>query len=101
VLKSHLDPVEQTLLAISRVPANAGHALHRGTPREAFIKEFLTAHLSARLAVGTGEIIDANSLPRKPRNQFDLVIYKSDYPKIDLGGGINAFLQNLLWQLFK
>src|SRR4051812_42057752 len=92
MLRAHLDAVEQHLLHISRIPANAGHTLHRGTPREAFIKEFLAAHLSARLAVGTGEIIDAQSLPRQPRNQFDIVIYNSDYPKIDLGGGINAFL---------
>jgi hypothetical protein len=66
--------------------------LHRGTPREAFVKEFLIGHLSARLAVGSGEIIDATSLPCQSRNQFDIVIYKADYPKIDLGGGINAFL---------
>lgn len=92
MLKAHLDAVEQQLLAISRIPANAGHTLHRGTPREAFIKEFLVGHLSAKVAVGTGEIIDANSLPRQPRNQFDIVIYKADYPKIDLGGGVNAFL---------
>jgi hypothetical protein len=92
MLKSHLDAVEAQLSAISQIPANAGHTLHRGTPREAFIREFLENHLSAKLAVGTGEIIDANSLPRQPRNQFDIVIYKAEYPKIDLGGGISAFL---------
>jgi hypothetical protein len=92
LLKAHLDAVERQLLAISQIPANAGHMLHRGTPREAFIREFLTGHLSAKLSVGTGEIIDANSQPRQPRNQFDIVIYKSEYPKIDLGGGISAFL---------
>jgi hypothetical protein len=92
MLRAHLDAVERHLLQISQIPANAGHTLHRGTPREAFIKEFLTKHLSAKLAVGTGEIIDASSLPREPRNQFDIVIYKADYPRIDLGGGINAFL---------
>src|SRR5262245_6929336 len=37
MLKAHLDAVEQHLLHISQIPANAGHALHRGTPREAFI----------------------------------------------------------------
>jgi hypothetical protein len=92
LLKAHLEAVEQHLLAISRIPANAGHMLHRGTPREAFVKEFLIGHLSARLAVGSGEIIDASSLPREQRNQFDIIIYRADYPKIDLGGGINAFL---------
>ena len=92
MLKSHLDAVEQQLLATSKVPANAGHTLHRGTPREAFIKEFLENHLSAKLSVGTGEIIDCNSLPRQPRNQFDIVLYKADYPKIDFGAGISAFI---------
>lgn len=92
MLKAHLDVVEEQLLATSKIPANAGHTLHRGTPRESFIKEFLINHLSAKLAVGTGEIINADSLPRDQRNQFDIVIYKSEYPKIDLGGGISAFL---------
>lgn len=87
-----MDAVERHLLQIAQIPANAGHTLHRGTPREAFIKEFLIGHLGARLAVGTGEIIDATSRPRQQRNQFDIFIYKSDYPRVDLGGGINAFL---------
>lgn len=87
-----MDAVEQSLLATSRIPANSGHTLHRGTPREAFIKEFLAGHLASSLAVGTGEIIDSQSLPRQQRNQHDIVIYKSNYPRIDLGGGVNAFL---------
>lgn len=92
MLKAHLDAVEQQLLATSKIPANAGHTLHRGTPREAFLKEFLSGHLSDRLAVGTGEIIDANSAPRQPRNQYDIVLFRAEFPRIDLGGGINAFL---------
>jgi hypothetical protein len=92
MLRAHLDAVEKHLLQISQIPANAGHTLHRGTPREAFIKEFLTGHLSAKLAVGSGEIIDTTSLPREQRNQFDIVIFKADYPRIDLGGNPNAFL---------
>lgn len=92
MLKSHLDAVEKKLLASSGVAANAGHTLHRGTPRERFISEFLQGHLSGKFAIGTGEIIDANSLPRQQRNQFDIIIYKAEYPKIDLGGGISAFL---------
>lgn len=92
MLKSHIDTVEDVLLAISKIPANAGHTLHRGTPREAFIKEFLINHLSEKVAIGTGEIIDSSSPPRQQRNQIDIVIYRRDYPKLDLGGGINAFL---------
>lgn len=92
MLKSHMDAVENSLIHISQIPANAGHTLHRGTPREAFIKEFLDGHLSANVAIGTGEIIDANSQPRAQRNQFDIVIYKNNYPKLDFGGGINGFM---------
>jgi hypothetical protein len=92
MLKSHLNAVESHLLQISQIPANSGHSLHKGTPREAFIKEFLISHLSERVAIGTGEIIDATSTPGQRRNQIDIVIYKRDYPKIDFGGGINGFL---------
>jgi hypothetical protein len=92
MLKSHFSAVENQLLAISRIPANAGHPLHKGTPREAFIKEFLASHLSETVAIGTGEIIDQSSKPDEPRNQMDIVIYRRDYPKLDLGGGINVFL---------
>jgi hypothetical protein len=92
MLKSHLNAVENHLLQISQIPTNSGHTLHKGTPREAFIKEFLANHLSERVAIGTGEIIDANSTPGQRRNQIDIVIYKRDYPKIDFGGGINGFL---------
>lgn len=92
MLKTHVDTVEGKLLEISKVPANSGHSLHKGTPREAFIREFLQEHLSESVAVGTGEIIDANSKPRGQRNQLDLVIYKREYPRLDFGGGINGFL---------
>lgn len=92
MLKSHMDAVEAALIATSRVPANSGHTLHKGTPREAFIREFLEGHLSASVAIGSGEIIDSTSKPNAPRNQFDIVIYKRNYPKLDFGGGISGFL---------
>jgi len=57
-----------------------------------FIREFLTSHLSEQVSIGIGEIIDADSQPREPRNQFDIIVYKSEYPKIDFSGGINGFL---------
>jgi hypothetical protein len=96
MLKSHIDSVEASLLATSQIAANAGHSLHKGTPRESFIRQFLEGHLSERVAVGTGEVIDAMSPPNPPataqRPQFDIVIYKRDYPKLNIGGGISAFL---------
>lgn len=92
MLKSHMDAIENSLAARSRVPANSGHSLHKGTPREAFIREFLESHLPENVAIGSGEIIDANSRPDEQRNQFDIVIYKKNYPKLDFGGGISGFL---------
>lgn len=92
MLKSHMDAKEAALIAISKVPANSGHSLHKGTPREAFIKEFLQDHLPSNVDIGTGEIIDANSSPGQKRNQFDIVIFKRNYPKLDFGGGISGFL---------
>lgn len=92
MLAAHMDAVEASLVHTSKIPANSGHTLHKGTPREAFIKEFLEGHLSTNVAIGTGEIIDANSRPRDLRNQFDIVIYKNNYPKLDFGGGISGFM---------
>ncbi|WP_237673430.1 DUF6602 domain-containing protein [Vreelandella profundi] len=92
MIKSHLEAVEDQLLVTSRIPANSGHSLHKGTPREAFIKEFLINHLSETVSIGTGEMVDCNSKPNEQRNQFDIVIYKKNYPKLDFGGGISGFL---------
>ena len=92
MLKSHMNAVERHLLVISEVPANSGHTLHKGTPREAFIKEYLEGHLPSNVAIGTGEIIDAGSTPGHSRNQFDIVIYRRSYPKLDFGGGVSGFL---------
>src|SRR5688572_10764507 len=92
MLKSHMDAKENALVAISKIPANSGHSLHKGTPREVFIREFLQSHLPENVAIGTGEIIDASSQPGAQRNQFDIVIYKKKYPKLDCGGGVSGFL---------
>ncbi len=96
MLKAHMDAVENTLLATSKIPANSGHVLHKGTPRESFIRQFLETHLSERVAIGSGEIIDCHSQPNPPqtmqRNQFDIVVYSRDFPRLDIGGGISAFL---------
>jgi hypothetical protein len=87
-----MDAIEKQLIATSKIPANSGHSLHKGTPREAFIKQFLQSHLPETVSIGTGEIIDNQSLPGQQRNQFDIVIYKKNYPKLDFGGGISGFL---------
>ena len=91
MLIAHMNAVEDHLLAIAQIPANSGHPLNKGTPREAFIREFLEKHLNSTVAIGTGEIIDCQSKPNEKRNQFDIVIYKRNYPRLDFGGGINGF----------
>jgi len=91
MLEAHFDAVEATLLETSRISANAGHTLHRGTPRENLISNFLSTHLSANVSIGTGEIIDHRSAPREQRNQFDIVIYRNNYPRLDFGG-VTGFL---------
>lgn len=92
MLVSHINAFEHQLLASSRIPAGAGHSLHKGTPREHFIRNFLETHLGEHLAISTGEIIDCDSKPSESRNQFDIVIYKKNFPKLNFGGDIFGFL---------
>jgi hypothetical protein len=93
ILEAHLANCESYLLAISRVPLVSGHSLHKGTPREAFIREFLSDHLPADFAIGNGELIDYRSEENEERNQHDVVIFESSFPRIHFGGGINAYLR--------
>lgn len=92
MLKDHMDAVENVLVALTQIQANAGHPIHKGTPRELFIREFLGEHLPSSVDIGTGEIIDSNSTPGGARNQFDIVLYKKNYSKLHFGGGIFGFL---------
>ena len=92
MLAGHLNNQEQILLTQAKGASAVGHPTDKGTPREVFIKEFLRSHLPATLAIGMGEIIDANSVYGGPRNQMDIVLYKRNFPKIDVGGDISAFL---------
>lgn len=92
MLKEHFIAVEKALQYKAKIASNAGHTIHKGTPRELFIKEFLSDHLGGNVSIGTGEIIDAHSFSGEDRNQIDIVLYRSDYPRLSFGGGINAFL---------
>src|SRR5262245_28540511 len=92
MLHSHLSAVETCLLSNALLQENTGHSLHKGTPRESFVNQFLRDHLSENIAIGTGEIIDCNSLPGQARNQMDVVLYKRSYPRLAFGGGISGFL---------
>lgn len=96
MLVSHINAIEEVLLAQSRTAKNAGHPNLRGGPREWFIRDFVQGHLPSTLEVGTGEIIDCNSRPNPPpgcyRPQVDVVLYRRDVPKISYSNNESAFL---------
>lgn len=92
MLVEHFAAVERQLLATSHIVDNSGHNIHKGTPREAFVSEFLRHHLGSRWGIGTGEIIDRNSRAGESRNQIDIVVFRQDHPRLDFGGSISAFL---------
>lgn len=92
MLRAHFAAKEQKLLAQSAVAAGAGHPVHKGAPREAFVREFLEEHLAHQIAIGQGEIIDGSSEPGEKRPDIDIVLYRSDYPRLTIGGNVSAFL---------
>ncbi|OGP72353.1 MAG: hypothetical protein A2Y80_04830, partial [Deltaproteobacteria bacterium RBG_13_58_19] len=92
MIQSHFAAIEETILQLAKIQDNAGHSIHKGTPREIFIKNFLENHLGKTVSFGTGEIFDSDSRPGEPRNQHDIVIYRNEFPRLDFQGGITAFL---------
>lgn len=96
MLESHINAIENVLLAQSISAKNAGHPNLRGGPREWFIRDFLQGHLPSTLEIGQGEIIDVDSVPNpSPKNyrpQVDVVIYRSDMPKISYSKSDYAYL---------
>jgi hypothetical protein len=92
LINEHFSAIEKVLLAKAEIQNQVGHNLHKGTPREFFIKDFISEQIGDSLGYGTGEIIDFLSKPSEPRNQFDIVIYDRLYPILALGGGCSAFL---------
>lgn len=91
MLLTHFNQIETELLTVAQRPSSSGHPLHKGTPRENFIRNYLESHLSSLLAIGSGELIDSASRPGESRPQVELVVYKRQYPKLNFGGGIDAF----------
>lgn len=92
MLQTHFQNSEKHLLAQYNIPAITGHCLHKGNPREAFVKEFLEHHLPSLVDIGTGEIIDKDSRPGESRNQHDIVVFQKTYPKLNFGGNTQGFL---------
>ena len=93
MIESHLNAIEDVLLAQGRISSNAGHPDLIGSPREWFVKNFLVDHLPETVRVGQGEIINSRSQPKAKRNQTDIVLYRRDFPKITYSQNNNAFLR--------
>lgn len=91
LFNDHFSHIEQLLLARAKVQATSGHNLHKGTPREAFISDFITGHIGAGIGVGTGEVIDARLASGETRNQIDIVLYDQRIPRFDIGANIHLF----------
>ena len=89
---THMKNLEQVLLKQYEIPSGAGHTIHKGAPREAFVQNFLENHLPSLVDIGTGEIIDSNSMPDESRNQHDIVVYQRSLPKLHFADNISAFL---------
>ena len=96
MLISHINAIEEVLLAQSKTATNAGHPNLRGGPREWFIRDFLSGHLPSTLEIGQGEIIDSKSQPNPAqgsyRPQVDVVVYRRDIPKIRYSTTDSAYL---------
>ncbi|MYM95266.1 DUF6602 domain-containing protein [Duganella vulcania] len=91
LFNDHFSYVEELLLARAKVQQTSGHNLHKGTPREAFIADFLAGHIGEGIGIGTGEVIDARSQSGKIRNQMDVVLYDERIPRFDMGADISLF----------
>ncbi len=91
MLLSHLNAIENALIAQSKISRTSGHPVLRGNPREILIRDFLSSHLPSNLEVGQGTIIDVNTEPNQKKNQNDVIIYRRDFPKINFSKDDNAY----------
>src|SRR5579872_2683413 len=88
MLITHINRLEKHLLSTSQLPASADHA----APRDILVNEFLQNHVSQKLAIGEGIIIDSDSKINGTYNQIDIVLYKPEFPKIRLPKNVDGFL---------
>jgi len=93
MIESHLNAIENVLLAQGSIASNAGHPNLIGGPKEWFVKNFLVEHLPKTIGIGQGEIINSRSQQKSKRNQIDVVLYRQDFPKITYSPDNNAFLR--------
>ena len=67
----------------------AKHDIDLDAPREAFIREVLELFLPSSYAIGSGLVVDSKG---QNSRKMDLVIYRRDFPLLNLPGGSDRFL---------
>ena len=67
----------------------AKHDIDLDAPREAFIREVLELFLPSSFAIGSGYVVDSKG---RNSSKLDLVIYRRDFPLLNLPGGSDRFL---------
>jgi hypothetical protein len=71
------------------VGVQAKHELYQDSAKETFIRVVLEQFLPDNFAVGTGRVIDSEG---NTSSEQDIVIYRRDYPQLNLPGGTDIFL---------
>jgi len=67
----------------------AKHDIDFDAPREAFIREVLELFLPSSYAIGSGYVVDSKG---QSSRKLDLVIYRRDFPLLNLPGSSDRFL---------
>ncbi len=67
----------------------ARHDLYEDTARATFIRVVLEQFLPSSFAIGSGRVIDALG---NSSSELDIVIYRRDFPQLNLPGSANVFL---------
>jgi hypothetical protein len=67
----------------------AKHDIDSDAPREAFIREVLKLFLPSSYAIGSGYVVDSKG---QTSRKLDLVIYRRDFPLLNLPGSSDRFL---------
>ena len=67
----------------------AKHDIDLDAPRQAFIREVLELFLPSSYAIGSGLVVDSRG---QSSRKMDLVIYRRDFPLLNLPGGSDRFL---------
>lgn len=71
------------------IGVQAKHELYQDSAQETFIRVVLEQFLPHNYAVGTGRVIDSEG---NKSSEQDIVIYRRDYPQLNLPGGTDIFL---------